>query len=127
LAAATPLQQELANFVWQRTKQHGFVVRWRPTAYTVRARHPVTKQEMTFLYGYRIRVDFYLAFLALPEDEAADLRSALLATGLYSPSGQQTLIGENVDMGNRQRVFDSLDFIFQRVADFLAGLKHTGA
>jgi hypothetical protein len=126
LATATPIQQELAHYVWQAAKQYGYLVRWRPTAYTVRARHPVSKQEMTFLYGYRSHVDFYFAFLALPENMEAELRHELLATGLYSPSGQQTLAGATVDMHNKQQVCDSLDLIFQRVTSFVATLKGAG-
>ena len=123
LASATPSQKELAQFVWEMAKEHGYVVRWRPTAYTVRARHPVTKQEMTFLYGYQTSVDFYFAFLEPPPAVAASLRQELLATGVFSPSGQQTLMGAYIDTHNKQKIFDAVGLIFTRVDEIVAQMS----
>lgn len=115
LATATPAQQHVAKFVWEEAKKHGCIVRWRPTAYTVRTVHPVTKAELSFLYGYQTNIDFYFEYLALREETAAALRRELLETGLFKPSGKHTLMGVVIDAQNEQKIKGVLGLIFERV------------
>jgi hypothetical protein len=122
LAAATPTEQQLAHLVWEKAQEHGCVVRWRPTAYTVRAQHPVSQQEMTILYGYQASVDFYFTYLPISAAAADDLRQELLATKIFTPSGQQTLMGELINADSKQKIFDAVELIFRRMSEFVAQL-----
>lgn len=102
LAAGTPVQQQVTQFIWRIAGEHGCTLNWAATCYSVRARHPVTREKLSFLYGYPASFNFYFDFLALPAEAAAALRRELLDSGIFRPSGLHTLEGVRIDEQNVQ-------------------------
>lgn len=127
LEGCTAPQQRVATQVWAEAEARGYVIGWRPTAYTVRAVHPVTGNQMTFLYGYRTgNVDVYLEYLPWSADAISKLRGELLTTGPYRKAGKQTLAGPVVDEHNEHAVLGALRRVFESVDDTISNLvPHT--
>lgn len=123
LTGCTPAQQRITQAIWNAADEHGYVIRWRPTAYAVRAVHPVTGVKMSFLYGYRDgNVDVYFEYIPWSSGVAATLRKELAATGLYRSSGKQTMAGRVIDEHNLASVLDVLERVYMTVDETLKHL-----
>jgi hypothetical protein len=110
LAKCAPQIMPFFEYVLDRAQESGLEISWGTISFSVRGYLPKADKKASFVYCYRSgRFDFYFSHLKmLPEEERQALRDELLSFGLFSESGDYTLIArlkkENLSLA--RKVYD---------------------
>ena len=122
LSNVSSAHEQVTRYVWEEAEKRHYIISWGATAFAVRVQDSRTGNEISFLYGYESRYDFYFDGIPFSLQDAEAWRRELLATGVFRSSGRHTLRGVEVTENNKATIMQVLQRIFERMDVLLVEL-----